>query len=163
MIETDIILSCFLLFWGLYGLVRGFMTELISFICWAVAIYVSANYFYIPTNFINAYLSNAQISRFLAFILIFLSTFIVSATLGFLLSKMIGLFGLGVFNRILGLVFGLLKGSVFIIITIFLLDLTDFRENIFFQESQYISFFDAIINEYLSDTNSLLDDMGINI
>lgn len=163
MIETDIILSCFLLFWGLYGLVRGFMTELISFICWAVAIYVSANYFYIPTNFINDYLSNAQISRFLAFILIFLSTFIVSATLGFLLSKMIGLFGLGVFNRILGLVFGLLKGSVFIIITIFLLDLTDFRENIFFQESQYISFFDAIINEYLSDTNSLLDDMGINI
>ena len=163
MIETDIILSCFLLFWGLYGLVRGFMTELISFICWAVAIYVSANYFYIPTNFINDYLSNAQKSRFLAFILIFLSTFIVSATLGFLLSKMIGLFGLGVFNRILGLVFGLLKGSVFIIITIFLLDLTDFRENIFFQESQYISFFDAIINEYLSDTNSLLDDMGINI
>tara|TARA_B100001287_G_C22663706_1_gene521767 strand:- start:308 stop:799 length:492 start_codon:yes stop_codon:yes gene_type:complete len=162
-IETDIIISCFLLFWGLYGLVRGFITELISFICWAVAIYVSANYFHVPTNIINEHLNNPHISRILAFILIFLSTFIVSAILGFLLSKMIGLFGLGVFNRVFGLVFGLLKGSVFIIITIFILDLTDFRENIFFQESQYISFFDGIINEYLSDTSSLFDEMGLSI
>ena len=144
-------------------MVRGFITELISFICWAVAIYVSANYFHIPTNFIDDYIGNLQISKILAFVLIFFSTFIISAILGFLLSKMIGLLGLGVLNRMFGLVFGLLKGSVFIIITIFILDLTDFRENIFFQESQYILFFDGIINEYLSDTSSLFDDMGLNI
>ncbi len=163
MIETDIIITCFLLFWGLYGLVRGFITELISFICWGVAIYVSANYFEIPTNLINKHLSNPQISKILAFILIFFSTFIISSIGGFLLSKVIGLFGLGVLNRILGLIFGFLKGSVFIIIIIFILDLTDFRDNIFFQESQYILIFDGIINEYLSDTSSLFDDMGLNI
>ena len=163
MIETDIVITCFLLFWGLYGLVRGFISEFISFICWAAAIYVSANYFHIPTNLINNHLSNPQISRILAFILIFFSTFIASSILGFLLSKMIGLFGLGVLNRVFGLVFGLLKGSVFIIIIIFMLDLTDFRDNIFFQESQYILFFDVIINEYLSDTSSLFDNVGLDI
>ena len=163
MIETDLIITCFLLFWGFYGLVRGFITELISFICWALAIYVSANYLYIPTDIIDGYLNNSQISKIFAFILIFFSTFIVSAILGFLLSKMIGLFGFGVFNRILGLFFGLLKGSVFVIITIFILDLTDFRDNILYQESEYILFFDGIINKYLSDTGSLFDDMGLNI
>ena len=163
MIETDIFITCFLLFWGLYGLVRGFITEFISFICWAVAIYVSANYFHIPTSLINNYLNNLEISRILAFIVIFFSTFITSSILGFLLSKMIGLIGLGILNRVFGFVFGLLKGSVFIIIIIFILDITDFRDNIFFQESQYISFFDVIINEYLNDTSSLFDDMGLDI
>ena len=44
-----------------------------------------------------------------------------------------------------------------------MLDLTDFRDNIFFQESQYILFFDVIINEYLSDTSSLFDNVGLDI
>ena len=163
MSNIDIFISFFLIFWGAYGFLKGFMSELISLICWSSAIYVSANYFHIQIGFIDEYLNSKQISQFLAFILIFISTFIFSSILGFTASKMIGLLGFSFFNRFFGLIFGLLKGSVLIIILVYMLDLTEFKENIIFQDSEYIIFFDAIIKEHLVNTNSIFDDMGLGI
>mgnify|MGYP001168912444 FL=1 len=159
----DIVISGFLIFWGLYGFFRGLVSELVSLVCWASAIYVAANFLRIPTEFVNEYIQSKQLSMILAFVLIFISTFILSSTAGFILSRFIGLLGLGFFNRIVGLLFGFLKGTVFIVIIIYILDLTEFRDNIIYQESKYISFFDAIIKKYLTKSNSFLDDMGLTI
>ncbi len=163
MSDTDIVISLFLVFWGFYGFFRGFVSELVSLICWSSAIYVSANYFHIPTEFIDSYINANQISQLLAFVVIFVSTFIFSAVLGFTASKMVGILGLGLFNRFIGFFFGLLKGSVLVIIVVYILDLTEFRNNIIFQDSEYISFFDAIIKKHLVNTNSIFDDMGLDI
>tara|TARA_Y100000817_G_C16710110_1_gene478857 strand:+ start:101 stop:592 length:492 start_codon:yes stop_codon:yes gene_type:complete len=163
MSNLDIIITLFITFWSLYGFFRGFVSELISIICWSSAIYFSSNYFYLPANFIDEYINSEQISSVLAFLVIFISTFIISAILGFIFSKFINVVGLGSFNKFLGLFFGFLKGMVFMLIIIYILNLTEFRENIIFQESKYLSLFDAIIDKYLTSSKNFFDDINLKI
>ena len=163
MTNLDIFITLFILFWTLYGFFRGFISELVSIICWLSAIYFSANYFSLPADFIDEYINSPQISNILAFLLIFISAFIVSAILGFIFSKFISVVGLGSMNKILGLIFGFLKGMVFMLIIVYLLNLTDFRSNNIFEESKYLSFFDAIISEYFTSSESFFDDINLKI
>ncbi len=163
MSNLDIIITLFVLFWALYGFFRGFVSEFVSIICWSSAIYFSSNYFYLPADFIDEYINSEQISNVLAFIGIFISTFIISAVLGFIFSKFINVVGLGSINKFIGLFFGFLKGIVFMLIIIYILNLTEFRDNIIFQESKYLSLFDAIIDKYLTSSKNFFDDINLKI
>ena len=82
MLTIDLIITLFIIFWTLYGFLRGFITELTSLLCWSAAIYFSANYFYIPANHINEFVNSSEISNVLAFIGIFMFTFIFSSIIG---------------------------------------------------------------------------------
>ena len=163
MLTMDLIITLFIIFWASYGFFRGFITELTSLLCWAAAIYFSANYFYIPSNYINEFVNSNEISNVLAFIGIFMFTFILSSIIGFILSKFINLVGFSALNKILGLVVGLLKGIILTLITVYLLNLTDFRYNNIFQESKYMPFFNGIINKYLKSSDSFFDSLELNI
>jgi len=163
MLTIDLIITLFIIFWTLYGFLRGFIAELISLLCWAAAIYFSANYFYIPANYINEFINSNEIANVLAFIGIFMFTFIFSSVVGFILSKFINLVGFSTLNKILGLTVGLFKGMTLTLITVYLLNLTEFRNNNIFQESRYMPFFNGIINKYLKSSDSFLDSLELNI
>ncbi|MBJ41533.1 MAG: hypothetical protein CMD84_04580 [Gammaproteobacteria bacterium] len=163
MLTIDLIITLFIIFWTLYGFLRGFITELTSLLCWSAAIYFSANYFYIPANHINEFVNSSEISNVLAFIGIFMFTFIFSSIIGFILSKFVNLVGFSTLNKILGLIVGLLKGMTLTLITVYLLNLTEFRNNNIFQESKYMPFFNGIISKYLKSSDSFFDSLELNI
>ena len=163
MSSLDIFITLFIIFWTLYGFFRGLVSELISVICWSSAIYFSSNYFYLPADFIDEFINSRQISNILAFIAIFVSTFIISAILGFVFSRFINVVGLGSLNKIIGLFFGFVKGMIFMLIIVYILNLTEFRESIIFQESKYLSVFDAIIDRYLTSSSNFFDNIDLKI
>ena len=65
---VDITILIFILFWSIVGLFKGFIAELIALICWSSAIYFSANYFYIPSDYIMTFINSVEISNIIAFI-----------------------------------------------------------------------------------------------
>ena len=71
--------------------------------------------------------------------------------------------GLGSLNKITGLFFGFVKGMIFMLIIVYILNLTEFRESIIFQESKYLSVFDAIIDKYLTSSSNFFDNIDLKI
>jgi hypothetical protein len=49
------------------------------------------------------------------------------------------------------------------LITVYLLNLTEFRNNNIFQESKYMPFFNGIISKYLKSSDSFFDSLELNI
>ena len=120
---VDITILIFILFWSFVGLFKGFIAELIALICWSSAIYFAANYFYIPADYIMTFINSVEISNIIAFISIFLITFLLSSFIGFFASKFINMIGFSASNKILGLIAGFFKGLILILIVIYFIDL----------------------------------------
>ena len=92
---------------------KGFASESISLVTWVSSVYLSIKYFHIPSELINTYILSEKISSILTIITIFIITFMVAAILGFIFSKLVNIMGLYNYNKVLGLIFGSLKGFVF--------------------------------------------------
>ena len=120
---VDITILIFILFWSFVGLFKGFIAELIALICWSSAIYFAANYFYIPADYIMTFINSVEISNIIAFISIFLITFLLSSFIGFFASKFVNMIGFSASNKILGLIAGFFKGLILILIVIYFIDL----------------------------------------
>ena len=98
------------------GLLRGFVSEVLSLLSWLLAFFV-ALYFAQPLSDVLVDQFASSNLRFgIAFGALFIGTMIISSLSIYLISKLISGAGLGATDRILGFVFGGLRGSVICIV-----------------------------------------------
>ncbi len=159
----DIGLILFLLFWAIRGFFKGFAAEIISLIIWVSAVYFSIKYFHIPSGIINNYIFSEQISSILTIITIFIITFMIAAILGFIFSKFINIIGLYNYNKIFGLIFGSLKGLVFLSFFVFIVHQTEIRNYHLIEDSQFMPIIQAFLEKYAQTGNSLFDSLELKI
>ena len=97
------------------GAWRGLVVEVLSLAAWAVA-FVLAQWF-APDVAAKLPLAGAgeQVRYAAGFMLIFVATLFAGALIGFMLSKMLSAVGMGAVNRLLGALFGGLRGLVLIL------------------------------------------------
>ena len=160
---VDITILIFILFWSFVGLFKGFIAELIALICWSSAIYFAANYFYIPADYIMTFINSAEISNIIAFISIFLITFLLSSFIGFFASKFVNMIGFSASNKILGLITGFFKGLILILIIVYFIDFTELSSSLYWEQSEFIPYFDDFIQKYLKSNDSLFDSFHLKI
>lgn len=163
MYSIDIPIFLFVLFWSVIGLSKGFISELTSLILWAFGIYFAANYFYIPSGYIAHFIPSTDISNILSFISIFIIVFFLSNIFGYFLSHIIKILGYSASDKFLGLVFGSLKGIIFIVIIQYFLGFTNISSSHYWQESLFIGYIDQIIDKFLYSDHSLFDSFGLKI
>tara|TARA_B100001564_G_scaffold356606_1_gene371130 strand:+ start:217 stop:708 length:492 start_codon:yes stop_codon:yes gene_type:complete len=163
MITLDICIVIFLSFWSVRGFFKGFASEVISLIVWFTAIYLTLNFFYIPVGYIQDYIVSIEISRILTFTLIFIFTFIFSMISGFLVSRLMSIIGFYSFDKLLGMLFGLIKGFAFMLLLTFFLMNTELYEHEIVSDSQFIPYFDYFLNNYLKSSDSLFDSFQLKI
>ena len=163
MSALDITILLFLFFWAIRGFLKGFASEVVSLATWVSSVYLSIKYFHIPSELINNYVSSDQISSILTVITIFIITFIVAAILGFIFSKIINIVGLYNYNKVLGLIFGSLKGFVFLTFLVFLIYQTDMKNYYMIEDSQFIPIIQAFLEKYAQTGNSLFDSLELKI
>ena len=159
----DITIILFITFWTIIGLSKGFVSELISLFRWFFALYFSINYNHIPTEYISNFIGSPEISNILSFVLIFFIAFLVSIFLGFFLSQLVKILGFAYSNRILGLFAGFIKGNIFILIIVYILSLTEFESSIYWNESQFIPFFDDFIDKFIKSHDTFFDSFNLKI
>ena len=163
MSALDIIILLFLVFWAIRGFLKGFASEVVSLATWVSSVYLSIKYFHIPSELINNYVSSDQVSSILTVITIFIITFIVAAILGFIFSKIINIIGLYNYNKFLGLIFGSLKGFVFLTFLVFVIYQTDIKNYYLMEDSQFIPIIQAFLEKYTQTSNSLFDSLELKI
>jgi membrane protein required for colicin V production len=145
----DIFISIFLIYGFIKGLYKGFIIEVASVIGLVLGIYLATQY--------NSDLSNYLISKqyfnwkegyiiILSNVILFILTILIVSILGKVATKLVKLVALGLFNKILGSVFGLLKNILILVIVIFVFNLANNSLKIIEQDKLELSIYYKPLN-----------------
>ncbi len=106
----DLILSIFLLLGIVRGLFKGFLAELAGLVALIAGIYAAIHFSHLTFDFLAIFFSwDEKVLSIIAFALTFFIVALLISMLGRILTKMAHLVALGLVNRLLGGIFGMLK------------------------------------------------------
>lgn len=106
----DIIFGIILAFGLIRGLIKGFIVELASLLALVLGVYGAVHFSYFLVDILNDYLSwEPKYINITALVLTFIIIVVLISLLGKLFTKLAKLVALGILNRLLGGVFGVLK------------------------------------------------------
>lgn len=106
----DIVFLIVVFFSILLGVFKGFVRELFSLVFLVIAVVVSFLFYYEAGTILMKYLDNRELSNFVGFISIFVLILVIGAVVTYFLKKILTVGPLKAVDRILGGVFGLLRG-----------------------------------------------------
>ena len=167
----DIIIAALLLFGLVRGIMKGLFIEVASLVALIAGVYGAIHFSYFVSNFLKEYVSFKQEYISLAsFAITFVIIIVAITLLGKVLTKIADFASLGIINKILGGVFGVLKiGLILSIIFIFFGKMNEtipfvkkktLEESILYSSVKKIAptIFPSIIKEEKQD-KSLLDNI----
>lgn len=107
----DIIIAIILLFFGINGLRKGLIIEVVSLLAFGVGIYGAMHFSDFTAEHLQDFMEiNPQYLNTIAFVLTFIILVVLVNLIGWLVSKAIKSLNLGFFDKLGGFLFGLLKG-----------------------------------------------------
>ena len=105
---------------GIISFARGFTKEFLSLFLWLAAFIAAISLEYLATPKIDEFIGNEEISKIISYIVVFLIFIFIGGMIIKFISKLIKWSGASGFDRFLGVVFGLIRGSI-VLFVIFLL------------------------------------------
>lgn len=128
LIETigilDIIFIGILVISVVIGLIRGAIREVLSLVGLFLSVYLAFKFSDVLANsYVSKVFESEHISYITSFILIVVGTIFAIALINLLISQLLKASGLSWFDRILGVVFGLIRGGVICVIIVTVLGL----------------------------------------
>ena len=119
----------------LVGAWRGLVVEVLSVLSWLAA-FVLAQWFAPDVAAKLPMAGAAEPVRYAAgFVLVFVGTLFAGALIGFLVSKLLSAVGLGFINRLLGALFGVLRGVLLILAATVVVGMTPWKSSAEWQAS----------------------------
>ncbi|RTE86867.1 MULTISPECIES: CvpA family protein [Gammaproteobacteria] len=141
------------------SLIRGFVREALSLAVWIGAVFVSAM-FYADVAVYFTHFEDPLIRNALAVVALFVATLIVGAMVTYLVSQLVEKTGLSGTDRVLGAVFGALRGLLLVCGILFAIDsFTQFSNEEWWQQSLLIPHFGPYIEwflNYMQDASSFI-------
>ncbi|MGC9493473.1 CvpA family protein [Vibrio genomosp. F10] len=144
---------------ALISLVRGFAKEALSLVIWCGAFFIASQYY----AKLAVYFTNIEDDMFrngTAIAVLFIATLIVGALVNYVIAQLVEKTGLSGTDRILGIVFGALRGVLIVSAALFFMDaFTALPSSEWWKSSQLVPEFSRIIApffEHLQATSTFL-------
>ena len=122
----------------LISIKRGFVKEALSLVTWVLAFIVARLYGTQLSVLLVEYIVSPSMRLVVAFALLFVVTLIVGAMISHLIGELVRLTGLSGTDRMFGMIFGLARGLLILVIGISLIRLTPLTDDDWWQESLLI-------------------------
>jgi len=124
----------------LMGLWRGFIGEVLALACWVVAFWVAWVFGPRLAESFTA-IDAPSVRLLLGYAICFVAVLIAGAIVSFLMRKLISGSGLSGTDRLLGMLFGLVRGLALVTLLVFILGFTPFPREAWWQQSKVLPTF----------------------
>lgn len=161
MIAIDWIILLILLVSSLISIKRGFTREALSLATWIIALVIARLFSDKLAVLLGGLIESAAWRYTIAFVVLFITTLVVGALINHLLGEFVRLTGLTGTDRVLGVVFGLLRGLVIVVAVLALGRL--FALDQFWQQSALVPYFEPVIKwtgEYINKASDAILSVG---
>jgi len=137
MTPVDYVLIAIVAISLLFGVIRGFLRESVALLGWLVGLWLAWHYSAAVVPYLGGALAGTELQVWVARLIILLAVIITAWLIGSLLGYLVQRSGLtlGV-DRILGGVFGLVRGAVIVGFAVILADAAEMQDEPWWQESR---------------------------
>ena len=129
---------------SVFGLLRGFVKELLSLASWVAAFFVARLFSLKLSSFMVDWIDNPQFRLIAAFAILFAATLVVGALINNVFSRLVSATGLTGTDRLFGMVFGIVRGGLLVIVIVSLLSLTPVSNDQWWKNSLIIPQFEVV-------------------
>jgi membrane protein required for colicin V production len=126
------------------GLIRGFIKEAFALVLWVVAVWVGVEYSHDVAGLLQRLVSTSSARIAIAFAMLFFATLILGGLISFLLRQWIAKTGLTGSDRLLGMLFGIVRGAVLVCILVMLAGITSLPKDPWWKQSVLIPPFQTL-------------------
>ena len=120
----------------LLGLWRGLVQEVLSLAGWVAAFFVAQIYAQQAAAWLPMEGSSQMLRYAAGFVAVFIAVLIATVLVSFVIKKLVSAVGLGPLDRLLGSLFGLLRGLVILLAVTVVVGMTPMRESDAWQHAQ---------------------------
>lgn len=131
----------------LIGLVRGLMVEVLSIVIWVLASVLAYLLGPALAGWFGSQVELNSLRIFLGYGTVFVAVLIVGAVVVFLMKKLIEGTGLTGTDRMLGMLFGAVRGGVLVVILILVVGLTPIPNDAWWQQSRAVALFQPLAEQ----------------
>jgi membrane protein required for colicin V production len=121
---------------ALVGISRGLFKEVLGLASWALAAWVGYHYSaYLSSEWLSTFHLDELLSLGVSFLILFILVLVACGIIGNLIQKIILSVGLSMTDRFLGLIFGLLRGGIIVVVIATLAALTPIPQTVAWQKA----------------------------
>ena len=157
MTQVDNLILAVIAISSAFGVRRGFIKEIMSLLSWIAALLVSRVYSVSLASILENLIDNPSVRYVIAFSVLFVVIIMLGTLLNHFMSKLLVVTGLKTIDRLLGAVFGVARGTVIVLVFLFVLNVF-VSESEWWQQSTLIPYGMVLIEEsqfFIGDMNAL--------
>ncbi len=159
MTVVDVVLIVVIFLSALFSLLRGFVKESISLATWIIAIWLAATFAPKLALALPAGIESEAVRQAVGFGVLFVLSLMVGALVNMLVGQVVKKTGLSTADRVFGVVFGVLRGGLIIIVFVVIGGMTPLPESDWWQSSVLLQWFESaaiVIQQYIPE------DLGLS-
>lgn len=162
---VDLIFAGIFIVSMIVGLMRGLIREVLSLLAWVAAIWLAYRFSpQIAEDYIKRFFDDPVVSYLLAFGLIFIVALFLIGLVNLLLGMLLKTTGLAFIDRMMGMVFGIVRAVVILSLLVFFARLTPIVQEKWWQEAKSVPVFSRFAdwgrNNLPENVKSMLDKIG---
>jgi len=129
----------------IFSVMRGAVREVLAIAGWVAAFYVARTYTSELLPMMPADIPSESLRIVAAFLVLFLATLLLTTLLAIAISAVFKKVGLGWLNRLLGALFGVLRGLLIVCVVVFLAGLTEIPKDARWRNAMFSAPVEALV------------------